>query len=279
MRTWLVTGCSSGLGRAIAQECLEAGDRVVVTARRRAAIEPLAAGFPTLALPLELDVTEQASVDAAVAAAREWAGEIDVLVNNAAYGLYGAVEEVSDDEIRAVFETNLLGVARLLRAVLPHMRVRRSGTVVNIGSVAGIVGGPGNGFYAASKFGIEALSEAMHAELRPLGVRAILVDPSGIRTDFHGRSYKRARRVIADYEETAGKGIAANIGLDGRQAGDPRRIARTIRTLVSSEDPPLRMLVGASCVDRVRAKLTGMLEQLARWEKVSRAVDFDAPQP
>jgi len=278
MQTWLVTGCSSGLGRAIAEAALSAGARVAATARRVESVAELAQQGSGRCLPVALDVADPASVKAAVLAAEGWAGGIDVLVNNAGFGLYGAVEEVEDEEIRDVFETNILGVARMVRAVLPGMRQRGRGTIVNIGSVAGLVGGPGNAFYAASKFAVEAISEAMHAELRPLGIRTILIEPSGIRTDFHGRSYKRAARRIADYEQTAGKQIAFNLSLNGRQAGDPRRMAATILRLVASENPPFRLLLGASCVERVRAKLTGMLDDIERWEEVSGAVDFANPE-
>ena len=273
-RTWLVTGCSSGLGRAIA-ETLAAGNKVVVTARRQEATEAIAIAHPERALSLSLDVTDQASVDQAVSKALNWAGSVDVLVNNAAYGLYGAVEEASDDEIFPLFDTNVLGLIRMVRAVLPGMRGRGAGTVINVGSVAGIVAGPGNGFYAASKFAVEALSEALQAELAPLGVRVVLIEPSGIRTDFHGRSYKRAARRIGAYKGTAGRQIEANLSLDGRQAGDPQRMAAVLLGLVDLKEPPFRIALGASSVDRIRAKLTSMLTTLGEFEKVSRSVDFD----
>lgn len=274
-KVWLVTGSSSGLGRAIAEEVLASGDRVVVTARSRESAEQVAATAPERALPLALDVTDRASVSAAVSAAEEWSGRIDVLVNNAAYGLYGAVEEVSDEEMLALFQTNLFGVARVLRAVLPGMRRNRSGAIVNIGSIAGLVGTSGNGFYAASKFALEGLSEALQAELQPLGIRVILLEPSGIRTDFHGRSYRRAECRISDYEETAGRQIAAFLSLNGRQAGDPRRIARLLIKLINSPEPPFRLLAGAAAVDRSRPKLKAMLENIDAWESVSRSTDFD----
>jgi NAD(P)-dependent dehydrogenase (short-subunit alcohol dehydrogenase family) len=275
-RTWLVTGCSSGLGRAIAEECLAAGDRVVVTARDREAAERVAAAHPANALALALDVADPASVADAVATAERWSGGVDVLVNNAAYGLYGAVEEVNDDEIRRLFETNLFGVARMLREVLPGMRCRHAGTIVNIGSIAGLVGTAGNGFYAASKFAIEGLSEALRLEVEPLGIRVLLLEPSGIRTDFHGRSYRRAAREIAEYRPTAGGQIDVFLSLAGRQAGDPRRIARLLREMVGSPVSPFRVLIGAGAVDRARPKLLAMLNGIEAWEAVSRSTDFEA---
>jgi NAD(P)-dependent dehydrogenase (short-subunit alcohol dehydrogenase family) len=270
-----VTGCSSGLGRAIAEEVLASGNRVVVTARSIDSARAIALQFPDRALALAVDVTDPAAVEAAVSTADAWSGGIDVLVNNAAYGLYGAVEEVSDDEMLRLFQTNVFGVARLTRAVLPGMRDRRQGTIVNIGSIAGIVGTPGNGFYAASKFALEGLSEALQTEVGPLGIRVILLEPSGIRTNFHNTSYARAERRIDDYEETAGRQIAAFLGLNGRQAGDPHRIAHLLMQLVDSDEPPFRLLVGAAAVDRARPKLAAMLEGINAWERVSRSTDFD----
>lgn len=276
-RTWLVTGCSSGLGRAIAEEVLLAGDKVVVTARRRETVEDIAAEHPGRALALSLDVTDQASIDKAAEAAQEWSGGIDVLVNNAAYGLYCAVEEADDGEILSLFDTNVFGLVRVIRAVLPGMRSRETGTIINVGSVAGVVGGPGNGFYAASKFALEALSEALRAELAPHGVRVILLEPSGIRSDFHGRSYKRAKRGIEAYATTAGRQIDAYLSLDGRQPGDPHRMARVMIELAGSDQPPLRVALGASSVDRIRTKLKSMLISLEEQEELSRSVDFDKP--
>ena len=273
VRTWLVTGCSSGLGRAIAEAALAAGDRVAVTARTLSDAEALAAPHGDRALALALDVTDPASVAAAAGAAEAW-GPLDVVVNNAAYGLYGAVEEVSDAEMARLFETNVFGVARLARAVLPAMRARKRGMLVNVGSISGVVGGAGNGFYSATKFALEALSEALHAELAPLGIRVLLLEPSGIRTDFHGRSHRRAQARIADYEQTAGRRIENFLALDGRQAGDPRRIADTVLQLVRSDNPPFRLLMGAAAVDRLRHKLRGMLDQADAWEAVSRSTDF-----
>lgn len=275
-RTWLISGCSTGLGRSLAETVLADGDRAVVTARNLDGAEAVAAGVSERALPLALDVTDPDSVRAAVAQAQAWNdGAIDVLVNNAGYGFYGAAEEAADDEIRRVLETNFFGAVRLTREVLPGMRRRRAGTIVNVGSIAGLVGGPGNGFYAASKFALEGYSEALHSELAPLGIRVILMEPSGIRTDFHGRSYRRAASVIEDYRQTAGRQIAVLTGQDGRQAGDPERIAREVRTLVHSENPPLRIQFGAGAVDRARAKFNTMLEEMDRWESLSRSTDFD----
>ena len=276
MKTWLITGCSSGLGRAVAAEALEAGDRVVATARDSSTLADLREAEPERALTLALDVTDTASVTEAVAEAEGWSGGIDVVVCNAAYGLYGAVEEVSEEEAMRVFQTNVFGVVRVVQAALPSMRRRGSGTIVNIGSIAGLVGGPGNGFYAATKFALEGLSEAMRAELEPLGLRVLLLEPSGIRTDFHSRSYRRAERQIEAYEATAGKQIATFLGRAGRQAGDPKRIARLMRKLVEAKEAPFRILVGNDAVDRARPKIGAMLDGIAEWEETSRSTDFDA---
>jgi NAD(P)-dependent dehydrogenase (short-subunit alcohol dehydrogenase family) len=273
-KTWLVTGCSSGLGRAIVEEVLADGQKAVVTARDLDRARQIATCGGDRALPLALDVTDPRSIDAACMAAAHW-NQVDVLVNNAAYGLYGAVEEADDDEIVRLFETNFLGTLRMIRTVLPGMRARGSGTIINIGSIAGLIGRAGTGLYAATKFALEGLSEALEAELKPLGIRVILLEPSGIRTDFQGRSHRRTRRRIDVYAETAGRQIDSNLGFDKRQAGDPHRIARMLIRLVETNETPFRLLAGASAVDRARAKLTHMQQQIDRWETLSRSTDFD----
>jgi NAD(P)-dependent dehydrogenase (short-subunit alcohol dehydrogenase family) len=240
MRVWLITGCSSGFGRALAEAVVAHGDRLVATARDPAALGDLA-GDGVLAA--RLDVTDGESIRAAVAAAEEAYGGIDVLVNNAGYGLLGALEELSEAELRAAFETNLFGALWLTRAVLPGMRARRSGHIVQMSSVVGVVSGLGGGAYVGPKAALEAMSEALAAEVAHLGIRVTIVEPGAFRTEFSGRSLRSAV-PLADYAELVGPASAAFRASHGTQPGDPSRGAKAIIAAVESEDPPLRLPLG-----------------------------------
>jgi NAD(P)-dependent dehydrogenase (short-subunit alcohol dehydrogenase family) len=273
-RVWLVTGCSSGIGRAVAVAALDRGHRVVATARDVARVADLAAGAPGRALALPLDVTKPDEVASAVTEALGAFGAIDVLVNNAGYGYLAAIEEGEDAEVRALFETNFFGLVAMTKAVLPGMRARRRGHVINISSMTGLVGNPGAGYYAASKFAVEGLSEALRKELAPLGVRVTLIEPGAFRTDWSGRSMRQTRHPIEAYAEHVGRRRAMIQGLDGKQTGDPRRAAEAILMVAELDDPPLRLLLGRDVYQAFREKIAGLGSSLDEWETVSLDVEF-----
>ncbi|HEY1973858.1 MAG TPA: SDR family NAD(P)-dependent oxidoreductase, partial [Pseudonocardia sp.] len=253
---------------------LAQGDRVVATARTVAALDSLDDRAGQL-IRLPLDVTDPASVRAAVDAAIDRAGRIDVLVNNAGHGLLGALEELSDQQIQRILNTNVVGVLAVTRAVLPHMRARRRGHIVQMSSVGGVIGNPGHALYATTKFAVEGMSEALAGEVGPLGIRVTIVEPGPFRTDFHGRSMEYATE-IEDYRSTpAGQLRARFADQAGRQPNDPRKAAQAIIAAVRDESSPPRLPLGPEAVDRIRQKLTNQLADLAAWEKVSRDTRFD----
>ena len=272
-RAWLVTGCSSGLGRALAWHVLERGERVAVTARRLQDIEDFSA-FKGRALLLSLDVTQTDQVHRAVLETQKTFGAIDVLVNNAGYGYLAALEEGEDAAVRALFETNVFSVIDLTKHVLPGMRARRRGHIVNISSVGGFVAGASSGYYNATKFALEGLSEALATEVEPLGIRVTLVQPGPFRTDWAGRSLYQTRRPIEDYAPTAGARRALITRNSGKQAGDPARAAAAILRIVDSPSPPLRLLLGRVAYDLTQAKLAAMAADIARWESLTLGADF-----
>ncbi|WP_137175966.1 oxidoreductase [Massilia sp. HP4] len=274
-KTWLITGCSSGLGQTLAQAVAARGDRLVATARDPQALHALARQFPETVRVCALDVTRPDTAHAAVLLAVESFGGLDVLVNNAGYGLYGAVEEVEPGEYRPMFEVNLFGLIETTRAALPVMRSRPGGRIVNLSSIAGISGGAGSGYYAASKFAVEGLSESLDQELRPLGLRVIIVEPGPFRTGFLGRSMTVAERRIGDYEQTAGQRRIYRESNDGRQAGDPGKAVEVILRAVDSDAPPLHLPLGPVAHGVVDRKLVSLREDLDAWRQVSLATDFD----
>jgi len=275
MTTWFITGCSTGFGRALAEAVLEKGDNAVITARNADSLADLAARHPRSTLALPLDVTAHEQVVAAVTRAEERFGAIDVLVNNAGHGYRAAVEEGEDAAVRELFETNFFGLVDVTKAVLPGMRSRRSGTIVNLSSIAGRTSPVGSGYYSASKFAVEGLSGSLRQELAPLGIRVIVVEPGQFRTDFAGRSLGQSAEPIADYAETAGT-RRKNPAEDGSQPGDPAKLAQAIIDVVASPEPPLRLLLGPDAVARTRAELDAQLAELAAWEHVSVSTDFDS---
>ncbi len=273
-KVWLITGASTGLGRVLAEYLLGVGARVVATARKVEQLRELGEKYPETALTLGLDVTRQESVDAAVAATVERFGRIDVLVNNAGFGMVGAVEESAEGEFRPMFETNVFGLIRVTQAVLPQMRKQRSGHVVNLSSIGGLVATPGFGMYNATKFAVEGLSEALAQELKPLGIGVTIVEPGPFRTDFLGRSGLVAERRIPEYEQTAGKMRAYFSEQDGKQRGDPKRAAAAMVKAVESEHPPLRLLLGASTIPRLKGKLEAWEKEVAMWQATTLGADF-----
>jgi NAD(P)-dependent dehydrogenase (short-subunit alcohol dehydrogenase family) len=273
-KVWFITGASTGFGRLLAEEVLKAGGKVVATARKLDKVADLEAKYPQTAKALALDVTNAGQVDSAVTETLAKFGRVDVLVNNAGYGVAGAIEEVSEAEFMPMFETNVFGLLRVTRAFLPQLRKQRSGHILNLSSIGGVVAGPGIGFYNATKFAVEGMSESLAAELAPLGVGVTIIEPGPFRTDFLGRSGVLAETRIADYDATAGnmrKYFAEN---DGKQRGDPLRAVQAMIQVVESPVPPLRLLLGVSALQRLRGKLGNWEKEIAAWEQVTVGADF-----
>lgn len=268
-RVWLITGSSSGFGRAIAQAVLDRGEKVVVTARNPQQVEDIQTKYPDRALAVQLDVTQPAQVQAAVEKAIAKFGRIDVLVNNAGYGAMGALEELSDEATRRQFETNVFGALNMMRAVLPSMRQHRSGYILNLSSVGGFVSFPGAGIYCATKFALEALSEALVKEVEALGIKIIIVEPGAFRTDFNGRSLVLADTQIADYEPVISGFRQWLQDMDGKQPGDPVKAAEAMIQAVNSDNPPLRLALGADAVSAIETKLESVKAEMGAWKDVA----------
>jgi NAD(P)-dependent dehydrogenase (short-subunit alcohol dehydrogenase family) len=271
-RTWLVTGASRGFGRALSEALLSRGERLVATARDPAAFER---EHPD-AFAVELDVTDPEQARAAVEQAVDRFGRLDVVVNNAGYGHFGAIEELTDDELRRQFEVNLFGVLNVTRAALPVMRRQRSGHLVQMSSLNGIEAMVGGGYYCASKFAVEGLSESLAAEVAHLGIKVTIVEPGPHRTEFAGAQSARVADPIDDYAESVGQAREAFADLDGNQPGDPQRAALAIVEAVEAEEPPLRLPLGQLALDNIRSKLGGQLSELERWERLSASTDLVA---
>ena len=271
---WFITGCSTGFGRDLARLVIDRGWRAVVTARDAARVADLAKGAEEHVLALALDVTDAAQIQAAVAAAGEKFGRIDVLVNNAGYGYQSSVEEGEDSEIRAQFEANVFGLFAITRAVLPLMRGQRKGHILNITSVAGLIGFPGSGYYAASKHAVEGWSDALRAEVQPLGIAVTCVEPGPFRTDWAGRSLRQTPNRIVDYTETAGKRMAATKGYSGEQPGDPVRAGEAMIALTQKPNPPRHLVLGAFGYNAVTESLRRRLEEIESQRETSLGADF-----
>jgi len=273
MRTWLITGCSTGLGRAFAETALRRGHNVVVTARDATTVQGLADAYPETALAVALDVTSDEQVSAAVAAAEARFGGVDVLVNNAGYGYRAAVEEGEDGPVRRLFDTQFFGTVRTIKAVLPGMRSRRSGTIVNVSSIGARISPEGSGYYSAVKAAIEALTLSLRKEVAPLGITAMTVEPGGFRTDFAGRSLTQAETPIADYADTAGKRRKEHGTGHGTQPGDPARAATALIDVVESGKAPYLLVLGTDASTGIRTALDALRADLDAWEDISRSTD------
>lgn len=277
---WFITGCSTGFGRELAKYVLELGYRTVITARHPDDVKDLVNEAPPPGkirgevLVLKLDVTDQAQVEAAVKAAEDKFGRIDVLVNNAGIGYFAAVEESEEEQIRKMFEINVFGMSKMIHAVLPSMRKQRTGFIINISSVAGLCAFPALGYYNATKFAVEGLSEALYQEVVPLGIKVMLVEPSGFRTDWAGRSANESKVTIDDYAATAGKARHMLRAISGNQNGDPIRAVQAIVKAIESSDPPQHLLLGNDAFDGAMAKLEQLRQNFSSWEDVSRGADF-----
>jgi NAD(P)-dependent dehydrogenase (short-subunit alcohol dehydrogenase family) len=276
MSTWLITGCSTGLGRALAEAVIAAGHNAVVTARDAARVADLAVDNTDRILALPLDVTDTAKVTKAVSQAEKKFGGIDVLVNNAGYGYRAAVEEGDDSDIRALFETQFFGAVAMIKAVLPGMRTRRSGAIVNISTIGVQIMPAGSGYYAASKAALEAMSGALHGELKPLGISVTVVEPGAFRTDFAGRSLTQSSTVIDDYAETAGKRRKEHDTMHGTQPGDPARAAQAIIAAVEADEPPAFLLLGNDALSVYRRLAAARLDTIETWEHLTTSTDLDA---
>ena len=271
---WFITGCSTGFGRELAKIVLARGGRAVVTARDKSRVADLTRGAEDRALALDLDVTDQGQIDAAVKAAEAKFGAIDVLVNNAGYGYQASIEEGVDAEIRTQFDANVFGLFAMTRAVLPGMRAHRRGHVINITSVAGFVGFMGSGYYAASKHAVEGFSDALAAETQPLGIKVTCVEPGPFRTDWAGRSLKQTPVRIADYAETAGARMKGTAEISGNQPGDPVRAAEAMIKLTEIASPPRHLVLGEIGFTNVTNKLKARLAEIESWRETSVGADF-----
>lgn len=271
---WFVTGCSTGFGREIAKLVLSKGWRIAMTARRKESLADLVKGNEDRALAIQLDVTDPAMIEKAVADAEARFGHIDVLVNNAGYGYFSGIEEGEDAEIRRQFETNVFGLNALTLKVLPGMRARRKGHILNFSSIGGLIAYPALGYYNASKFAVEALSEALAKEAAHLGIKVTIVEPGGFRTDWAGRSVIESSIEIEDYAETAGayrKGLKEG---SGHQAGDPVRAAEAVVKITEVENPPLRLLLSAQAYERAMERVEELRKNFEDWKDLTLSTDF-----
>ncbi|EER61784.1 short-chain dehydrogenase/reductase SDR [Acidovorax delafieldii 2AN] len=271
---WFITGCSSGFGREIAKAVLANGWRVAMSARHADKLADLVAIAPQRALAVTLDVTQPAAIDRAVSEVQAHFGHIDALVNNAGYGYFSAIEEGEDEEIRRQFETNVFGLNRLMQCVLPGMRERRSGHIFNFSSIGGLQAFPGIGYYNASKFAVEALSESLAGEVAPLGIKVTCVEPGGFRTDWAGRSVIETKERIADYDQSAHPMMDGLKAASGQQGGDPALLAQALLAAYAEQEPPRQLLLGSDAYGMAMRMLAARGEGFERWRKLSLSTDI-----
>ncbi|MCO5936111.1 oxidoreductase [Mucilaginibacter sp. RB4R14] len=271
--TWLITGCSTGLGSSIAQEVLKSGYSAVITSRNVKDIQDIADAYPDTALALSLDVSDRGQIDDVIKRAEAKFTSIDVLINNAGYGFRGAVEEASEEEMRKIFDTNFFGTVSMIQAVLPGMRKNKSGTIMNLSSIGGRFGPVGSGYYSATKFAIEGLSDALRKEVDSLGIRIVLVEPGAFRTDFGGRSLNTSKKIIADYEPTVGP--RRTEPSNGKQPGEPKKAAKVLIKTFEEANLPFRLLLGTDAIKIIRDELDAQYKELEAWEKVSITTNFE----
>lgn len=274
-QVWFVTGATSGFGRAFTEAAVTAGDTVIAAGRRAERLKEIETAYPDGVETLQLDVTDLPAARAAVDEVLARHGRIDVLVNSAGHGQVGAAEETTEDELRSLFELHFFAAAELTRAVLPTMRARRSGAIVQMSSMGGVLTYPGYAAYCATKYALEGWSQALAAEVAPLGIRVLIVEPGAFRTELHSSSGVESAE-IADYADTVGPTRAMNRGFDGRQPGDPAKAAAAIRHALTADEPPRNLALGNDAVDEIRRHLSEMLDGLAKWESLSRGTDIDS---
>lgn len=274
MSRWLITGCSTGIGREIARAALESGHSVVVTARRTESIADFANDYGDRAVIVALDVTDNDQIAAAVQAAHDAFGGIDVLVNNAGNGYLSAIEEGEDEQVRKLFDTNYFGVVDTIKAVLPEMRTRGTGHIINISSITGLVANPPNAYYSSTKFALEALTEALAQEVKPFGVKVTAIEPGAFRTDWAARSMWESSTPIGDYDENVGTRKTLIKEFANHLPGDPRKVAEAVLMLTTLDEPPLRLLLGRDALKAVRDKLAAFSASIDEWEAVTKDVNF-----
>ncbi len=275
-KTWFITGCSSGFGFEMSKLILENDGRLIATARNTDKIKHWEKEYPERALVIPMDVTNQAGVEKAVKAGLEKYGGIDVLINNAGYGISGAIEEVSDEEYRKIFDTNVFGLMNVTRSVLPVFRKQKSGTVINFSSIAGIRASAGLGAYCATKFAVEGISEALAEEVRPLGIRVIIIEPGGFRTKWGGSSMAFASKHIDDYQQTSGKtkDFIATAKMEDIAAGDPTKLALAVINMALHKDPPLRLALGTDSYKGIKNKMEQVAKELEQWMHITFSTNY-----
>jgi NADP-dependent 3-hydroxy acid dehydrogenase YdfG len=272
-RTWLITGASRGFGAEIAKAVLAAGDGLIATARNQADLQQLDTNKNVLIL--SMDVTDEAQVKAAIATSLEKFGQIDVLVNNAGFGLLGAIEECSTEEVESVYRTNVFGLLNVTRAVLPSMRQHHSGHIINLSSIGGYRSYPGWGIYGSTKFAVEGITEALHYELAPLGIHATVVEPGFFRTNFlDGSSLRQTKVQIPDYAETVGKTRGMAVERNYQQPGDPSKLAQAILEIVNTDKPPLRLPLGSDTLQAIAQKNAYVEQETAKWRTLSESTNY-----
>jgi NAD(P)-dependent dehydrogenase (short-subunit alcohol dehydrogenase family) len=272
-RVWFITGTSSGFGRALAEAALAGGDRVIATARKPESLEELVAIDPERVLAVPLDVTDQVQIEEAVLEGLKQFSRIDVVVNNAGYGSVGAVEEIDLADLRALFDTMYFGAVAVTQAVLPHLRERGSGAIVNMSSMGGQQSPAGFGAYCSAKFALEAISESLHAELEPLGIQVLIVEPGAFRTGFAGDRLHQSE-AMPEYEATVGPNRQYLGDSDGTQPGDPKKAAEAVIAAIDADDAPLRLALGDDAVDGITGALDRRRADLEAWEPTSRSTSF-----
>ena len=275
-KVWLITGCSTGFGRALATEVLRLGYKAGVAARNIEDVEDIIRDYPETAIAITLDVTSGTQISDAVKQITEIFGRVDVLVNNAGIGYFGSAEESDDAETRRMFDINFFGLADMTKAILPIMRKQRSGHILNVASIGGLVGYPALSYYNATKFAVDGFSEALSKEVAPLGIKVTIIAPSGFRTDWAGRSANEAKAEIEDYKTTAGQNQQTIRAYSGSQPGDPVKAAQAIIQAVETENPPLRLLLGAAALKNARLKLDELKKDYDAWAETS--VGADSPK-
>ncbi|AYJ88055.1 SDR family NAD(P)-dependent oxidoreductase [Sphingomonas paeninsulae] len=276
MRTWLITGCSTGIGRAIAEYVLAIGEQAVVTARNPEDVTDIIALAPDRAIALKLDVADPAQVSAAVAAAEARFGAIDVLVNNAGYGYVASIEEGDEAAVKAMYEVNLFGALRMMKAVLPGMRARRAGTILTISSLAGRISNPATGYYSSSKFALEALSEALHREVGSLGIKVTAIAAGMFRTDFSGRSLKTGETAVTDYDDGVHARMALVKSVDGKQTGDPAKLAELLVAVADMPNPPPQIVAGPDAYAAIEGRMGDVRAAMEQHRTLSAGTNFDA---
>lgn len=275
-KVWLITGCSTGFGRELAKQVLKLGYKAGVAARNIADVEDIIQDYPETAIAITLDVTKDDQIKDAVKQITEIFGRVDVLVNNAGIGYFGSAEESDDAETRRMFDINFFGLANVTRAILPIMRKQRTGHILNVASIGGLVGYPALSYYNATKFAVDGFSESLSKEVAPLGIKVTIIAPSGFRTDWAGRSANEAKAEIEDYKTTAGQNQETIRAYSGSQPGDPVKAAEAIIKAVESENPPLRLLLGAAALKNARLKLEDLKKDFDAWAETS--VGADSPK-